>query len=307
MFSFEHTHQLTQSEYAAIWALADPSPTARYARRLIVTVAGVTCLFWPYTMLLGVAILALGAVGVFAPHFFPGTAARRFRDFHYLDGPVTYGADEEGVWARTPDLSAKAAWRHMTMWRERNGWLILQGNGFPPVLLPIAGLKAQAAYERVRSLAQQHAVEWNSPDARRHKGFSFKSVLGVLVIAGCTSSTAADNTTGQWTLSMDVDLRGNPSPPVDCTFEQKGSELTVKCGTGIEMKGTIRGRVATWGFERTGVPPMTEDRMVVTHTADVNEAGNELKGTWRPARQAFSLSLSEVWKLPQPTPMHAWI
>jgi hypothetical protein len=175
MFSFEHIHQLSQSEYVAIWALTDPAPTARRARQLVVIIAGVACLFWPYTMLLGVAILALGAVGIFAPQFFPGTAARNFHEFRYLDGPVTYGADEEGVWARTPDFSAKAAWRHVTVWRERNGWLILQGNGFPPVLLPIARLKAQTAYERVKSLVQQHAVEWNSPEARRQKGFSFKS------------------------------------------------------------------------------------------------------------------------------------
>jgi hypothetical protein len=43
---------------------------------------------------------------------------------------VTYGADEDGVWARTPDFSAKAGGRHVAMWRERSDWLILQGNGF---------------------------------------------------------------------------------------------------------------------------------------------------------------------------------
>jgi hypothetical protein len=178
MFRFEHTHQLSQPEYVAIWALADPAPPARRARRLIVVVAGLACLLWPYTMLLGVAILAVGAIGVIAPHFFPGTAARNFREFRYLDGPVTYGADEESVWARTPDFSAKAAWRHVTVWRERNDWLVLQGNGFPPVLLPIAELKAQNIYERVKSLAQEHAVEWNSSESRRQKGFSFKSTKG---------------------------------------------------------------------------------------------------------------------------------
>ena len=175
MFSVEHTHQLSQSEYVAIWALSNPAPLAKRARRLIVIVAGCACLFWPYTMLLGVAILALGALGVLAPHFYPGTAARNFHEFRYLDGPVTYGADEVSVWVRTPDYSARAAWRHVTVWRERNGWLILQGNGFPPVLLPIAELKAQNSYERVKSLVQLHALEWNSAAARRQSGFSFKS------------------------------------------------------------------------------------------------------------------------------------
>jgi hypothetical protein len=64
------------------------------------------------------------------PAFLSGTAAPTFGEFRHLDGLVTYGVDEEDVWARTPDFSAKAGWRHVAMWRERSDWLILQGNGF---------------------------------------------------------------------------------------------------------------------------------------------------------------------------------
>ena len=95
------------------------------------------------------------------PQFVPGAMARNFRQFRYLDDPVTYGADADYVWVRTQDFSAKAAWRHVTVWRERKGWLILQGNGFPSVLLPIALLKSEGVYDEVKALAQQHAVEWN--------------------------------------------------------------------------------------------------------------------------------------------------
>ena len=107
------------------------------------------------------------------------------------------------------------------------------------------------------------------------------SILAVLVMAGCTSITTADDISGQWTLRMDPDFRGNPGPPVDCTFKQERAGLTVKCGTGIEIKGTVRGRKLTWGFEKTGIPPMVEDRMVVTYDAEVNASGTELKGTWK--------------------------
>ena len=175
MFSFEHTYQISQAEYVALWGLRDPASPARLVWRISIVVVGLACLWSPYTMLLGVVILAVAAVMAFVPRFLPGTVARNYEEFRYLDGPVTYGADETFVWVRTPDFSAKPAWRHVTVWRERNGWLILQGNGFPTVLLAIEALKAQSLYDRVKSVAEKHAVEWNSAASRRQRGFSFKS------------------------------------------------------------------------------------------------------------------------------------
>jgi hypothetical protein len=161
MFTFEHTYQLSQTEYVGLWGLLDSARPARFVRRIGIVGVGLACLFSPYTILLGVSILALAAVMAFVPRFLPGTVARNYEEFRYLDGPVTYGADETYVWLRTPDFSAKPAWRHVTVWRERNGWLILQGNGFPAVLMPIAALKDQGIYDQVKMLAQKHGVEWN--------------------------------------------------------------------------------------------------------------------------------------------------
>jgi hypothetical protein len=108
-----------------------------------------------------------------------------------------------------------------------------------------------------------------------------KALTLVVVVVASSISFAAEDVSGHWTLRMDPDFRGNPGPPVECTFKQKGTDLVVKCGTGSEMKGTVRGRMVTWGYEKTGIPPMTEDRLVVTHNAEINESGTELKGTWR--------------------------
>ena len=174
MFNFEHTYQISQAEYVGLWGLLDPASPARLAWRIGIVVVGLACLWSPYTVASGVIILAAAAVATFIPRFFPGAVARNYEEFLYLDGPVTYGADDTYVWVRTSDFSAKPAWRHVTVWRERNGWLILQGNGFPAVLLPIEALKAQSIYDRVKSLAEKHALEWNSAASRRQRRFSFK-------------------------------------------------------------------------------------------------------------------------------------
>jgi hypothetical protein len=167
MFTFEHTYQLTEAEYVAIWALNSQRPRPRWARRIGASLVGVACLFHPYTMLLGLALLGLMTLVIFMPHIFSGTAARTFRQFRYLDEPVVYGVDANLMWVQTSDFHTRASWRHLTVWREREGWLILQGNGFPAVLLPIATLRARGLYEAVKQKAQQHGVEFGSRAAQR--------------------------------------------------------------------------------------------------------------------------------------------
>lgn len=66
-------------------------------------------------------------------------------------------------------------------------------------------------------------------------------ILLALVVASTASIVTRADLSGQWTLRMDPDFTSNQGPPVDCTFMQQGADLTVKCGTGSEMKGKVHG------------------------------------------------------------------
>jgi hypothetical protein len=80
---------------------------------------------------------------------------------------------------------------------------------------------------------------------------------------------------------MDPDFKGGRSV-VECDLKQAGEAFTIKCGaTGEEMQGTVSGAKATWSFSRTGVHPLPADRLVLTYTGAVSDAGASLKGTWR--------------------------
>jgi hypothetical protein len=106
-------------------------------------------------------------------------------------------------------------------------------------------------------------------------------IIGVLLVAGATSIMAAD-ASGKWTIKMDKDFRGNPGVPIECTFKQQGSELTVKCGTtGVEMKGRVQGRKLTWGHTQTGVYPSPTERLVLAYAGEIDETGTAVKGSWR--------------------------
>ena len=124
-----------------------------------------------------------------------------------------------------------------------------------------------------------------SPAFRSHNRpeHRLRQLVLCLIVSPSTSMTSAD-LAGQWTLKMDRDFRGNPSVPVECTFEQQRTELTVKCGTANatgEMKGQVRGRSVTWGLEKTGIPPIVEDRLILTYSGELNNSGTTVTGVWR--------------------------
>ena len=166
-FRFEHTYKLSRDQYVALLGLLSTDKRPRWSRLIAITVVGIACLFLSETFLLGVAVLILVLIAIAAPRFLPRTAARVYGEMLYLHGPVTYGVDHEHLWVRTSGLSAEVAWRHLSVWHERGGWLILRGNGFPMLIFPVDGLQGAGVYGQVRALAEHHAVERGRRAVRR--------------------------------------------------------------------------------------------------------------------------------------------
>jgi hypothetical protein len=107
----------------------------------------------------------------------------------------------------------------------------------------------------------------------------YRLLLGVLVAISAGSPVPKD-VTGSWMFKMNPDFRGNPGILVECKFSQRQAALTVRCGeTGGEMKGTVRDGKLTWGFEKTGIPPVVQDRLVVTYIGEQTEP-DRIVGTW---------------------------
>lgn len=98
-------------------------------------------------------------------------------------------------------------------------------------------------------------------------------LAGTLVLVACKGGDAP--LSGRWTFSMEPDFRGNRST-VECNIQQQSTSVTVKCGDGIEMRGAVEARSVTFS-----TPPMTDDRLVATYSATVNEEGTRLHGRWK--------------------------
>jgi len=161
-FSFENTVKLTESEYLDVWALAPARTLPGLIRRAALAVVGVIFLFSPYTLLLGIVVLILNALHLFAPKLSPAGASSAFHQHKYLRDALTCGVSERRLWVRSARLDASVSWQMLVTWRERGGWLVLSPSGVPPVYLLINRLKEEGLYERVIDLARENANEFKS-------------------------------------------------------------------------------------------------------------------------------------------------
>lgn len=109
----------------------------------------------------------------------------------------------------------------------------------------------------------------------------FILALLLIVPAGCTPVSAVADAAGRWTVTQDRDFKGNLGVPIECTVNQQHTDFAIRCGTGMEMKGRIVGRHVTFGIQRTGIPPMVEDRLVLAYRGEIGESGTTMRGDWR--------------------------
>lgn len=161
-FRFENTLTLTESQYLAVWALMPAKRLSRIIRFGALAAVGVVFLFSPYTLLLGLILLALVGVSVFLPRIVPAGARSLFRQHKYLRDTLTYGVSDQKLWVKGVRLDASVSWSMLVVWREREGWLVLSPSGIPPIYLSLARLMEEGLYNRVMELANSNAKEFKT-------------------------------------------------------------------------------------------------------------------------------------------------
>ena len=159
-FSFEHTLQFTEDLYVRLNSLF--LRKTRLARLLLVTVAGILCLFWPYTILLGIVLLFMTGLMIFLSGRIPNTVANNFRTMNYLHDELTYGVSENTLWIKSPRLSIDVKWELAAVWDEREGWLKISPHYTPNIWLPTDKLREAGIYDNIIELCKKHAVKFGS-------------------------------------------------------------------------------------------------------------------------------------------------
>jgi hypothetical protein len=112
---------------------------------------GVTCLFWRFTIALGVAMLGLM---IFAWVIEKRSEVRRKR-YERIQQPsqiVQMTLTESGYSLKGDDFFAEAKWSNVFNALEMNGSLIVQSWQGPRLRVPMDELRRAGVYERVRAI-----------------------------------------------------------------------------------------------------------------------------------------------------------
>lgn len=159
-FSFEHTFKFNEELYVRLNSLF--TKKSKPLRLSLIAVAGVLCLFWEYSILLGVIILLLSIISLFLPSSLPGTVAANYRKMDYLHSELTYGVNKNKLWVTGKELSVELGWQHAVVWDVREGWLRITAHNIPVLWFEIEKLKEAGVYEKVIELCKKHAVRFDS-------------------------------------------------------------------------------------------------------------------------------------------------
>ena len=161
-FRFGNTFTMTESQYVALWGILPSRSPSGWMKVIAASAVGILFLFTPYTLLLGVILLGLIVLAIFAPQLLLGGSRLSFRGQDYLQDAITYEVTDQRLWVRSARIEASASWSMLTTWQEKEGWLILSASGIPRVLLSLARLREEGLYGRVRALAASNAPEYGT-------------------------------------------------------------------------------------------------------------------------------------------------
>jgi len=159
-FEYSQTREITEADYASIHSIS--SRRSRPWCLVLLFVAGAACLFWSYTLLLGIVLLGIGVLVLWAPNMLPGSMSTVFRGHAHLHQPLTFGVSDQGLSVSAPHLDLRCRWPNIAVWHERDGWLRISPYGMQDLYFRVSELQEASIYERVIELCRKHGREYNA-------------------------------------------------------------------------------------------------------------------------------------------------
>lgn len=159
-FWFEEELTVSEDEYVILHVLGQWG--WRGWVRVSEGLAASALLVWfPVTRALGIAffaVISLFAFGIIRRA--PRIARRKYvKERLDLHGPITCGANDEGVWALGQGFEVRFPWAHAKRWRRGAGWLWISGIEGGVVYFKEESLRKAGVYDTLVSTVGAYATE----------------------------------------------------------------------------------------------------------------------------------------------------
>ncbi len=152
--------KLSQDEFVAITGLL--KRRNRPFRLVLLLAVGIACLFWSYTLVLGILLLIFACVALVMPLSIPAGTASTYRASPHLHGELIYRVTDRDLSVTGADFDCQCSWKNLAVWQERDGWVVLSPHGMPRLLLSTQLLRQADVYDSVLELAREHAREFDT-------------------------------------------------------------------------------------------------------------------------------------------------
>lgn len=159
-FEFTNALQFDQQQYVELNGIT----TGKWRPVLITgsTLAGILMLFWSYTIILGIVVLAVTCLLVFAPQFLLGNEAWRYWENPLNQQEIFYGISDQGLSFETDGAEAKIVWTRKCVWEERGDLLRISSVNFPTCWFYISGLKQAGIHDQVMDKCRRYGKQFKS-------------------------------------------------------------------------------------------------------------------------------------------------
>jgi len=159
-FAYESTREIAEADYRSIHSLS--SRRTRRVRLVALGLLGAACLFWSYTLLLGVVLLSLVVIHMFIPRILPAGMKTNYQLNAHLHQRLTFSVSDQVLRVSAPDFEFSSSWPNVYIWHERDGWLRVSPHGMQDLYFTVAELEAAGVYERILELCRKHGREFES-------------------------------------------------------------------------------------------------------------------------------------------------
>lgn len=145
--------ELGEREYVELWTSPREDRPRGRVRVLALQLAAVLtagfAMLSPYTLGLGLVIVAGVIASAFAPSISETVLRSRYRRAVHLHGPLRVTVDGDGIEAAGDDFSGRWGWRLVDRWHRRGGWILIRPSGGDWLPLPADELRRHAVLGRV--------------------------------------------------------------------------------------------------------------------------------------------------------------